>query len=286
MLDSDAPNGSSPVNVAISIEVSPPSVKSSAVSVWIWLPLAGRDSVAIRPSGLPVVKKNGAAAAVPGKKKAKASNDPRQTVRGVRAGGVGITVLLRSLLHLQKPPDVARRSSPHATFQTAIGEHLCATARRRFESNCKLRRRFFTKRLQWALAESGDPPCVLSCLGTVTKFSNSASTEALFVPRRKWHRLRDPSHAEPRFDRLSRRLRETLACLLEGEGDSEKHVASRLGLSQATIHQYVTALYRHFNVGSRAQLLVTIMRRTGRDRREQLPPSRELNRRPGPQAPL
>jgi DNA-binding NarL/FixJ family response regulator len=84
------------------------------------------------------------------------------------------------------------------------------------------------------------------------------------------------SHTELGFDRLSRRLRETLACLLEG--DSEKHVASRLGLSQATIHQYVTALYRHFNVGSRAQLLATIMRRTGRDRREQLPPSRTLNR--------
>jgi DNA-binding CsgD family transcriptional regulator len=80
------------------------------------------------------------------------------------------------------------------------------------------------------------------------------------------------SHAEPSFDRLSRRLRETLACLLEG--DSEKQVASRLGLSQATIHQYVTALYRHFNVGSRAQLLATFMRRTGRHRREQLPPSR------------
>ena len=80
------------------------------------------------------------------------------------------------------------------------------------------------------------------------------------------------SHADPGFDRLSRRLRETLACLLEGE--SEKHVASRLGLSQATIHQYVTALYRRFNVGSRAQLLATIMRRTGRERRDQLPPSR------------
>jgi DNA-binding NarL/FixJ family response regulator len=81
-----------------------------------------------------------------------------------------------------------------------------------------------------------------------------------------------PSHADPGFDRLSRRLRETLACLLEGE--SEKHVASRLGLSQATIHQYVTALYRRFNVGSRAQLLATIMRRTGRERRDQLPPLR------------
>ena len=70
------------------------------------------------------------------------------------------------------------------------------------------------------------------------------------------------SHTDAGFDRLSRRLRETLACLLEG--DSEKRVASRLGLSQATIHQYVTTLYRHFNVGSRAQLLATIMGRTGR----------------------
>ena len=65
-----------------------------------------------------------------------------------------------------------------------------------------------------------------------------------------------------------------------------RRLRTRLGLSQATIHQYVTALYRHFSVGSRAQLLVTIMRRTGRDSPKQLPPSRELNRRPGPQAPL
>jgi DNA-binding CsgD family transcriptional regulator len=92
------------------------------------------------------------------------------------------------------------------------------------------------------------------------------------------------SHADPSSDRLSRRLRATLACLLEGDG--EKHVASRLGLSQATIHQYVTALYRHSNAGSRAQLLATVMSRTGRGRREQSPASRKWNRPVKPQAPL
>jgi len=67
------------------------------------------------------------------------------------------------------------------------------------------------------------------------------------------------SITEPAIERLAPRLRETLACLLEG--DSEKEVAARLGLSLATVHQYVTALYRHFRVHSRAQLLTHILKR-------------------------
>jgi DNA-binding CsgD family transcriptional regulator len=67
------------------------------------------------------------------------------------------------------------------------------------------------------------------------------------------------SAAEPSPERLSPRLRQTLACLVEG--DSEKQVAARLDLSHATAHQYVTALYRHFGVQSRAQLLAHIIRR-------------------------
>jgi DNA-binding CsgD family transcriptional regulator len=70
------------------------------------------------------------------------------------------------------------------------------------------------------------------------------------------------SAMEPSPDKLAPRLRQTLGCLLEG--DSEKQVAGRLGLSQATIHQYVTALYRHFGVKSRAQLLAHIIKRIGR----------------------
>ena len=67
---------------------------------------------------------------------------------------------------------------------------------------------------------------------------------------------------------LSPRLQATLVCLLEGA--SEKAVAARLGLSPATIHQYVTALYRRFGVASRAQLLGQILRRVNAGRGEQL----------------
>lgn len=63
-------------------------------------------------------------------------------------------------------------------------------------------------------------------------------------------------------DRLPRRLRETLQCLLEG--DSEKQVALRLGLSRATVHQYVTALYRHYGVYSRGELMSRFIRRPPR----------------------
>ena len=70
------------------------------------------------------------------------------------------------------------------------------------------------------------------------------------------------SVTEPSAEKLSPRLRQTLACLLEG--NSEKQVAARLGLSAATTHEYVTALYRHFGVHSRAQLLAHALKRRGR----------------------
>jgi DNA-binding CsgD family transcriptional regulator len=60
-------------------------------------------------------------------------------------------------------------------------------------------------------------------------------------------------------DGLSRRLRETLALLLEGY--SEKQVATELKLSTRTVHDYVTMLYDHFNVSSRAELLAYFIRR-------------------------
>lgn len=74
---------------------------------------------------------------------------------------------------------------------------------------------------------------------------------------------------EPNPEKLSPRLRQTLGCLLEG--DSEKQVAARLGLSYATTHQYVMALYRHFGVRSRAQLLAYVMKRMGRGLWRHLP---------------
>jgi DNA-binding NarL/FixJ family response regulator len=59
--------------------------------------------------------------------------------------------------------------------------------------------------------------------------------------------------------RLPARVQETLDCLLDG--DSEKQAAARMGLSRETVHQYVKALYRHYRVASRAELLARVLRR-------------------------
>jgi DNA-binding CsgD family transcriptional regulator len=60
-------------------------------------------------------------------------------------------------------------------------------------------------------------------------------------------------------DRLSPRMRQTLDCLLQG--DSEKQVAGKLGLTRPTVHQYVTALYRHFGVSGRSELMALWVRK-------------------------
>jgi DNA-binding CsgD family transcriptional regulator len=64
---------------------------------------------------------------------------------------------------------------------------------------------------------------------------------------------------------LSKRLRETLSLLLEGY--SEKQVAAELHLGARTVHDYVTMLYEHFDVSSRAELLAYFIRRTPAARR-------------------
>ena len=53
--------------------------------------------------------------------------------------------------------------------------------------------------------------------------------------------------------KLPPRARQTLERLLAG--DSEKQAAAHLGISRPTVHQYVTVIYRHFCVSSRAELL-------------------------------
>lgn len=57
---------------------------------------------------------------------------------------------------------------------------------------------------------------------------------------------------------LTPRLRQTLQRLLAG--DSEKEVARHLGVSPNTVHVYVRALYRHFDVNSRGELLARFVR--------------------------
>lgn len=57
---------------------------------------------------------------------------------------------------------------------------------------------------------------------------------------------------------LPPRMRQTLQYLLEG--DSEKQVAAKLRISRNTVHVYVKALYRRFQVSSRGELLAKCLR--------------------------
>ena len=70
--------------------------------------------------------------------------------------------------------------------------------------------------------------------------------------------LRLSTEAHLSRDGLSRRLNETLSLLLDGS--SEKEAAMKLGISPRTLHEYVSTLYKHFSVTSRAELLAYFIR--------------------------
>ena len=60
-------------------------------------------------------------------------------------------------------------------------------------------------------------------------------------------------HVSPDTRELPPRQLEVLTHLLTGK--SEKQVAAEMRLSYNTLHHYVKALYRHFGVTSRVELL-------------------------------
>ena len=64
---------------------------------------------------------------------------------------------------------------------------------------------------------------------------------------------------EPSPTDLRPRARQVLQCLLEGDGD--KQVAGRLGISEYTVNEHTKHIYRHFGVRSRAELLARWVRR-------------------------
>ncbi|WP_428386840.1 response regulator transcription factor [Mucisphaera sp.] len=75
----------------------------------------------------------------------------------------------------------------------------------------------------------------------------------IFDPESQWEEPK-VQRVDPRLvAQLTKRQRQTLRYLLEG--DSEKRVAERLGISPHTVHNYVKRLYRLFDVSSRAALL-------------------------------
>jgi DNA-binding CsgD family transcriptional regulator len=64
---------------------------------------------------------------------------------------------------------------------------------------------------------------------------------------------------EPALSSLTARRLEVLSHLING--DSEKQIAFQLGVAKATIHDHVLAIYRHFDVSSRGELLAKFIGR-------------------------
>lgn len=64
---------------------------------------------------------------------------------------------------------------------------------------------------------------------------------------------------EPRLGKLTKRRLQVLERLLIG--DSEKQIAFRFDVSRATVHDHVLAIYRHFGVSSRGELLARFIGR-------------------------
>ena len=67
------------------------------------------------------------------------------------------------------------------------------------------------------------------------------------------YRAEEATHRLTRASALSPRLRQTLDFLLAG--DTERQVALKMNISAHTVHDYVKALYIHFGVSSRGELL-------------------------------
>ena len=73
-------------------------------------------------------------------------------------------------------------------------------------------------------------------------------------------------------------MTETLQGILDGQ--SEKQIAYALGLSQHTVHNYVRALHRRFDVSSRAELIA----KASAERQDFLPKLSVSVTRPGGRA--
>jgi DNA-binding CsgD family transcriptional regulator len=104
----------------------------------------------------------------------------------------------------------------------------------------------------------GDAAAMLS---VIKKSQLSAPTEVLKQRLLVVHwcqlLLPRPFGAVTRKD-LSPRMRQTLRCLLVG--NQEKEIARHLKLSQNTVHVYVKALYRRYQVSCRGELLSKFLR--------------------------
>jgi DNA-binding CsgD family transcriptional regulator len=75
----------------------------------------------------------------------------------------------------------------------------------------------------------------------------------LCLSQMAWPFQPDDKQTDPRLAALQPRLRKVMQHLLDGDG--EKQVAAKLGLSRHTVHEYVKMIYQQLGVSSRSELL-------------------------------
>ncbi len=75
----------------------------------------------------------------------------------------------------------------------------------------------------------------------------------LCLSQMTWPFQPDDKQIDPRLASLQPRLRKVMQHLLDGDG--EKQVAAKLGLSRHTVHEYVKMIYQQLGVSSRSELL-------------------------------
>jgi DNA-binding NarL/FixJ family response regulator len=73
-------------------------------------------------------------------------------------------------------------------------------------------------------------------------------------------------HEAPTVERLSRREKQIVDALLAGR--TNKEIALQLGVSDQTIKNQLTTLYRKVGVSSRLELVLFVMDRDKHNRRE------------------
>ncbi len=77
------------------------------------------------------------------------------------------------------------------------------------------------------------------------------------------HRVSLPGSDTKRIPLLPRRLRVVLGLLLEGQG--RQQIADHLGLSEYTVRDYMSQIYRHFGVRSQVELMRRLAIGDGKD---------------------
>jgi len=75
----------------------------------------------------------------------------------------------------------------------------------------------------------------------------------LCLSQMSWPFQPEDKSVDPRLASLQPRLRKVMQHLLDGDG--EKQVAAKLGLSRHTVHEYVKMIYQQLGVSSRSELL-------------------------------